>query len=278
MAARILVIEDNPANLELMTYLLRAYKYEPLSASDGEAGLALARKERPEVVICDIQLPGIDGYEVSRRLKADPAMRSIPIIAVTAFAMVGDRDRALSAGFDGYIGKPIVPETFVSQVEQFLKTRNLRAPAPPDDTQPASWPQQAARAGARILAVDNSPANRDFMTGALAPFGYDVVCVPNVSGALDSARARTPDLIISDIHMPGATGYDLLAQVKADPALRDVPFIFSSMSDALEDEILERLNVEADLVLLGPTEPQVLLRHVAELLAARKANGNDPRG
>src|SRR5690242_18474270 len=120
MGARILVIEDNPANLELMTYLLQAYKYETLAADDGETGLALAQSERPDVVVCDIQLPRMDGFEVVRRLKLETETRAIPVIAVTAFAMVGDRDRALAAGFDGYIGKPIVPETFVSQVERFL--------------------------------------------------------------------------------------------------------------------------------------------------------------
>jgi CheY-like chemotaxis protein len=120
---RILVIDDNPASLELMTGLLRAGRYEPLAAEDGEKGLALAKSGRPDVVICDIHLPRMDGFEVVRRLKSDEKTRAIPVVAVTAFAVGGDRDRALAAGFDGYIGKPIVPEAFVSQVEQFLSSR-----------------------------------------------------------------------------------------------------------------------------------------------------------
>ncbi len=121
MAAGILIIEDNPANLELMEYLLTAHGYTVLTARDGEEGLEAARRERPDLILCDIQLPGIDGYEVARRIKASSALRDIPLVAVTAFAMVGDRDKVLAAEFDGYLSKPIAPETFVQQVENFLR-------------------------------------------------------------------------------------------------------------------------------------------------------------
>jgi CheY-like chemotaxis protein len=117
---RILIIEDNPANLELMVYLLKAFAHTPLEARDGRAGLDLARREKPDLILCDLQLPDIDGYEVARQIKRDPDLRAIPIVAVTAYAMVGDRDRVMAAGFDGYLTKPIAPETFVGQVEGFL--------------------------------------------------------------------------------------------------------------------------------------------------------------
>ena len=120
MAARILVVEDNPANLELMVYLLNAFGHATLSARDGEEGLRLLRQEKPDLIICDIQLPAMDGYEVLRNLKADPDCSSIPAVAVTALAMVGDRDRALEAGFNGYLAKPINPVVFVQQIESFL--------------------------------------------------------------------------------------------------------------------------------------------------------------
>jgi CheY-like chemotaxis protein len=120
MGARILVIEDNPTNLELMTYLLRAFGHTPLTAGDGEAGVEAALRERPDLVLCDLAMPRLDGYGVVRRLKADPALRHIPVVAVTASAMVGDRDRVIATGFDGYISKPIDPETFVAEVEGFL--------------------------------------------------------------------------------------------------------------------------------------------------------------
>lgn len=126
----ILVIEDNATNLELMTYLLQAFGHTPLSAGDGETGLEIARREIPDLIICDVQMPGIDGYEVARRLKSDPALRAIPLVAVTALAMVGDRDKVLAAGFDGYIAKPIDPETFVRQAEAFLQPGQRAASQP----------------------------------------------------------------------------------------------------------------------------------------------------
>jgi CheY-like chemotaxis protein len=117
--ARILVIEDSPINLRLMGYLLGSFGHTVLEAPDGETGLARVA-EGPDLVLCDIHLPGIDGYEVARTLKGDPVRRTIPLVAVTALAMVGDRERVLEAGFDGYLAKPIEPQTFVSQVEAFL--------------------------------------------------------------------------------------------------------------------------------------------------------------
>jgi two-component system cell cycle response regulator len=118
---KILIIEDNPANLELMTYLLRAFGHSVVSARDGAEGLELARREILDVIVCDIHLPNVDGYEVAHRLKLHPVLSRIPLVAVTAMAMVGDRDKVLAAGFDGYIDKPITPEIFVTQVEAFGK-------------------------------------------------------------------------------------------------------------------------------------------------------------
>ncbi len=118
---KILIIEDNPANLELMTYLLRAFGHNVVSARDGAEGIELARREILDVIICDVHLPKVDGYEVARRLKEHPVLGRIPLVAVTALAMVGDRDKVLAAGFDGYIDKPIDPQMFVKQVEAFGK-------------------------------------------------------------------------------------------------------------------------------------------------------------
>ena len=120
MAARVLLIEDNRPSLELMSYLLHAFGHTSLAAYNGLDGLEAIRRERPDLVICDIDLPRLDGYTLAGRAKADPELRGIPLVAVTALAMVGDRDRALRAGFDGYLAKPIEPETFVQEIERYL--------------------------------------------------------------------------------------------------------------------------------------------------------------
>ena len=105
----ILIIEDHVDNLELMNYLLRAFGYATLAATDGITGLDIAQREDLDLILCDIQLPGIDGLEVARRLKQDARLRPVPLVAITALAMVGDRERVLGAGFDGYLPKPINP-------------------------------------------------------------------------------------------------------------------------------------------------------------------------
>lgn len=120
MNRTILVIEDNDQNRYLATFLLQLSGYGVITAPDGPAGIALARRERPALIVLDIQLPGMDGYEVARILKGDAAIRDIPIVAVTSYAMVGDREAALQAGCDGYIEKPIDPERFVLELERTL--------------------------------------------------------------------------------------------------------------------------------------------------------------
>ena len=125
MAAKILLIDDHPENTKLAVYLLESAKHEVRTAETGEEGLKLALSESFELIICDIHLPGIDGYEVAMRLKANPQWKKVPLIAVTALAMVGDREKVLTAGFNGYLSKPIVPRTFTQQIESYLPQRAL---------------------------------------------------------------------------------------------------------------------------------------------------------
>ncbi len=107
MAERILIVDDNPTNLKLVTYLVRANGYDVATASDANEALASIAANRPALILMDLQLPGIDGLELTRRLKGDPATRDIKIIAVTAYAMKGDQEKALAAGCDAYVTKPI---------------------------------------------------------------------------------------------------------------------------------------------------------------------------
>lgn len=127
MAARILVIEDNAANLELVRYLLSFSGYEVLEARDGTLGVEAALRELPDLIVCDLQMPRMDGYQVLETLRRHPAGAAIPIVAVTAFSMPNDRQKVMTAGFNGYLSKPIEPELFVTQIEAFLPA-GLRAP------------------------------------------------------------------------------------------------------------------------------------------------------
>src|SRR3954467_6666861 len=114
--ARVLIVEDNAANMTFAVFLLKSVGHEVLTALDAEAGLALARAEHPDLILMDIQLPGMDGLEATTLLKQDPATRGIPVIALTALAMKGDEERIRAAGCDGYIAKPIAYKAFLEAI------------------------------------------------------------------------------------------------------------------------------------------------------------------
>ncbi len=122
MKARILVIEDNEQNMYLVTFILEKHDYQVIQASNGLDGIELARQQSPDLILLDIQLPVMDGYAVARELRKIEALSEKHIIAVTSYAMPGDREHALEAGCSGYIEKPINPETFISQVEDYLNS------------------------------------------------------------------------------------------------------------------------------------------------------------
>ncbi|MFA6561974.1 MAG: response regulator [Verrucomicrobiia bacterium] len=123
MKRTILLIEDNEQNLYLATFLLEQNGFKVIPARSGPEGIELAGQVQPALIILDIQLPQMDGYAVARALRQNPALRDVPIVAVTSYAMVGDREQTLEAGCNGYIEKPINPDTFRSQIEKYLKAR-----------------------------------------------------------------------------------------------------------------------------------------------------------
>ncbi len=120
MHKRVLYIEDNEQNLYLVTFLLEKHGYTVIPATDGQEGIDKAAAEKPDLILLDIQLPRMDGHAVARHLRNNPELSAIPIVAVTSYAMAGDREKALAAGCNGYIEKPINPDTFIQQVEQHL--------------------------------------------------------------------------------------------------------------------------------------------------------------
>jgi CheY-like chemotaxis protein len=120
MPASILVIEDNEDNLTLVDCLLRAHGYEPLLARNGPDGVRIAEETQPEVILLDLLMSGLDGYEVVRAVKKMEGLEQTRVVAVTASAMIGDRERIMAAGFDGYIQKPIDPRTFITTLERLL--------------------------------------------------------------------------------------------------------------------------------------------------------------
>jgi two-component system cell cycle response regulator DivK len=120
MSKRILVIEDTEDNRRILRDLLTNAGFELIEAADGERGVMMAAEHRPDLILMDIQLPIIDGYEATRRIKANPDTRHIPIIAVTSYALSGDEAKAIAAGCDGYIAKPFSPRKILDEIRGFL--------------------------------------------------------------------------------------------------------------------------------------------------------------
>lgn len=126
MNTMVLVIEDNEQNLYLMRFLLEKNGFTVLEATDGIKGVEMAKEIKPELILLDIQLPIMDGYEVARELRKNDDLDATTIVAVTSYAMVGDRERVLEAGADGYIEKPIDPDKFISQIKKYMSTGHSR--------------------------------------------------------------------------------------------------------------------------------------------------------
>jgi CheY-like chemotaxis protein len=130
--ARVLVVEDQAENLDLMVYLLTAFGHEALVARNGAEGMSVVTRERPDLVVMDLQMPVLDGYTAASRIKRDPELSAIPLVAVTAYAMVGEQERIMAAGFDGYLTKPIDPTVFIRELERFLAAGASRPSRPPE--------------------------------------------------------------------------------------------------------------------------------------------------
>jgi len=120
MTQRILVVEDQEDNRRIIRDLLASAGYHMIEATDGETGVRLAEGERPDLILMDIQLPGLDGHEATRRIKQNPELSAIPIIVVTSYALSGDDAKAMAAGADGYVAKPFSPRQLLAKIREFL--------------------------------------------------------------------------------------------------------------------------------------------------------------
>ena len=170
----VLVVEDNEKNLKLARDVLEHAGFTVHVASTGEIGVDLARSVRPDVILMDLQLPGIDGLAALARLRRDPSTAPIPVVALTAFAMRQDRERTLAAGFDGYLQKPINVRSF------------------PDQVRPTCERATHDRARPRVLVVDDLAQNLKLLDAVLSPRGFEVLTVDSGEAALEFLATACP--------------------------------------------------------------------------------------
>ena len=269
--ARILLIEDNRDHLELMAYLLRSQGHIPLSAGSADsAQMMLKCCEQIDLIICDIHLGPVNGIDLVRALRKSGRFPEIPIVAVTA-GSIGQAHEAFAAGCDHYILKPIEPETFVQEV-----TSRLALGRRSDDSggKPVP-PRLTGQQNTTILAVDDRSANLDLFNALLSPLAYRVITARGVKEALDRARGDHPDLILTDVHMGDGSGFDLIRELRADAALRKIPWLVTSATYLAMDVRAQEIGLDETNFILQPWEPEILLARIRERMVppARGAQG-----
>jgi signal transduction histidine kinase/CheY-like chemotaxis protein len=205
----VLIVEDDPSAARLLRAFLEPEGHKVRIAGDGEAALAEARRERPAAILLDVLLPGVDGWEVLRRLKADPELSSVPVVIVT---VIDEREVGLALGAADYLIKPVSRSALLAALDRHLgKAKDTRQ--------------------VRILAVDDDPMALDVIDAALGPAGYDVIRADGGREALEVAHARPPSLVICDLVMPDLDGFDVVASLKADPKTSHVPILVVTAHD-----------------------------------------------
>jgi CheY-like chemotaxis protein len=245
----ILVVDDNALNLKLARLLLASKGYKIQTAETGLEALKLAEEIHPDLILLDIQLPGIDGLEVARRLKRNPATLDIPVVALTAYAMQGDEEKARAAGCDGYITKPIDTTKLPIQVRSYLDALG-----------------QGKRSRS-VLLVDDDPVQLKLQCLAFEKAGYDVASADDGASALEKAAHSRVDIIVSDVLMHRLDGFRLCQAVRSDSRLAGVPIVLVTSGSVLPaDEELAR-SIGANAIVVRTPELTSLFQAVTKALA-----------
>lgn len=220
--ARLLVVDDNLLNRKLACDVLALAGHELQQAEDADQALAvLARGPLPALILMDIQLPGMDGLALTRQLKADPRYARIPVVAMTAFAMKGDEDKALAAGCDGYITKPIDTRRLPQQVAQALAAGA-----------PVAGPL-------RVMVVEDHRIDLKLAGERLRLGGHVVLGNTTAEAALDSLGSARPDVVLLDLNLPGMDGPAFVQRVRADPRTCALPIVaITAYSDKYQGQAL----------------------------------------
>jgi signal transduction histidine kinase/CheY-like chemotaxis protein len=242
----VLLIEDDPGAVRLLRTYLEAEGYEVVVAPNGEAGIAAAQASPPAAVILDVLLPGIDGWEVLRRLKADTRLRDVPVVIVT---VVDERNVAMSLGAVDYFLKPVRPEALLARLAQYTFTTKVK------------------QRRVKVLAIDDDPGARDMLVQALRPAGFDVSVAASGREGLALARNDPPELVICDLVMPDVDGYEVVDQLRANPSTQDATILILT-GQQLSPADRERLNGKVAEVLGKAGDPRPALAKWLERAAA----------
>ena len=279
--ARILVVDDERQNLELMEAILQDAGYTVFPASGGEEALALANAKRPDLIILDLMMPGLSGFEVCARVKTDPQTGGTPVLFVTALSQIADKERALAVGGDDFLTKPVQYAELLARVEALLKVRHLnrdldRALAYLRELEQArhmsQFDQTAARSGPPIgapvlLVVDDEPLVRQLLCDILQGAGYITHAAENGPQAVEIAQKEIIDVVLLDIMMPGMSGLEVLA--KLGELIPNSPVIIVTATPTSENAIAALRLGAFDFVVKG-LKSEAMLSTVARAVERRR--------
>lgn len=257
---KVLVVEDNPLNLKLVRTLLQLGKFQIIEAETAQEGIDLAKETIPDLILMDIQLPDMDGLSAVRVIRQAETTRHIPIVALTAYAMQGDEEKALNAGCIGYMTKPLETKRFLSIINGYMNQ---------DGKEHSDDQSQIRDHRHRILIADDEPLDVKLLKASLSCEGYKVFSAHDGPEALEQVEAIQPDLILLDILMPTLDGYEVTRRLKASAKTRDIPIILITSLTGIDDKS-KGMQAGADEFLNKPVNTTELLARVKSLIRLKK--------
>lgn len=271
---RVLIVDDNASNLKLLATYLRAEHYEPISADNGSDALVLARKEDPDVILLDIMMPGMDGYEVTRELKNDPRTAQIPIVLVTALDGVEDRVKGLESGADDFISKPFNRAELLARVRTLQRLKIIedelrhRMALTVQLTSQLSCDDESTDS---VLIVEDDPSLSRHLNLILTNKGYKTYIAESASDARTKLAECYPTVILMDLMLPDANGMDFISELKRAPLTQDIPILVLTSVDDVDTKV-QAIEYGADDYLTKPIDSSELMARIRATLRRVKAH------
>ena len=257
---KILYVEDNDDNVYMLKPRLERKGYEVLIAVDGKEGIYLANNKNPDLILMDLQLPVLDGWEATKHLKKDPNTKHIPIIALSALALEEDRSRAIDAGCDDFDSKPVDFDSLIAKIQSLL----------PEESEQVIEKKVAVEDQSKILIVDDNDDNRYTLSQYLKREGYtNLEMAENGKIALDKMKDNDYDLVLLDLHMPDINGIEALRHIKSNDKLKHTPVVMISAADEIEN-VTQCIEIGAEGFLPKPFNSMILRARINASLGKKR--------
>ena len=277
MTARILVVDDVPVNVKLLKVKLELEYFEVLTATGGDEALALARSERPDILLLDIMMPGLNGYEVCRALKADSTTQHIPVVMVTALSDASDKVLALECGADEFLTKPVDDVALMARVRSLVRLKRtmdewrLREGLSRDLGMVADIRSERSEtiAGAGVVAVEDDAAAQRDIAQTLQGLSLDVSTVGSLDPGLELARRPGVDLVLTSVGLAEEDGLRLCSQLRNDEVLRQVPILLIARESEMP-RVVKGLELGANDYLIRPIDRNELQARVTTQIRRKR--------